>query len=293
MGCEDTNLRPFRCSPWRLCHQGPAKCSKNKHILAYFYIISLEGRLGSKWPQIFKEHGCRTSSRVRHLPVWIFFSSVGFLSQRVSSLSFFWVKVRADFGKLLQSLPTNPVRLLSAHFNLRPLNVQTCSLSCRFWIGGLCEETFIFKWLIILNLLIWYLYFPVVVYICGPLETFLNIMKLFQSEIQDPENYAIFYLDVFAESLVERKPWQNSDPDWTDPITVFKVDNTEHLTHARMKRSKIKLKTTLKTGTAIIICGMNAIFNWLSLNVWRLTGQALVRSPKHIILTVLSLLSFA
>uniref|UniRef100_A0A674N9G9 Guanylate cyclase n=1 Tax=Takifugu rubripes TaxID=31033 RepID=A0A674N9G9_TAKRU len=70
-----------------------------------------------------------------------------------------------------------------------------------------------------------------VVYICGPLETFLNIMKLFQSEIQDPENYAIFYLDVFAESLVERKPWQNSDPDWTDPITVFKVDDTEHLTH--------------------------------------------------------------
>uniref|UniRef100_A0A674MJQ1 Guanylate cyclase n=1 Tax=Takifugu rubripes TaxID=31033 RepID=A0A674MJQ1_TAKRU len=42
-----------------------------------------------------------------------------------------------------------------------------------------------------------------IVYICGPLETFLNIMKLFQSEIQDPENYAIFYLDVFAESLFD------------------------------------------------------------------------------------------
>lgn len=62
-------------------------------------------------------------------------------------------------------------------------------------------------------------------------------MKLFQSEIQDPENYAIFYLDVFAESLVDRKPWQNSDLDWADPITVFKV---EHFTHARMKSSKIK-----------------------------------------------------
>lgn len=65
-------------------------------------------------------------------------------------------------------------------------------------------------------------------------------MKLFQSEIQDPENYAIFYLDVFAESLVERKPWQNSDPDWTDPITVFKVDRAPH-THTRSNTSNIKL----------------------------------------------------
>ncbi|KAJ3605011.1 hypothetical protein NHX12_027062 [Muraenolepis orangiensis] len=62
----------------------------------------------------------------------------------------------------------------------------------------------------------------IVVYICGPLDTFLSIMKLFQSDIPDPENYAIFYLDVFAESLTERKPWQNSDPDWTDAIKVFK-----------------------------------------------------------------------
>ncbi|XP_034752960.1 atrial natriuretic peptide receptor 2 [Etheostoma cragini] len=61
-----------------------------------------------------------------------------------------------------------------------------------------------------------------IVYLCGPLETFLNIMKLFQSEIQDPENYAIFYLDVFAESLADHKPWQNSDTDWADPIKVFK-----------------------------------------------------------------------
>uniref|UniRef100_A0A3Q3K720 Guanylate cyclase n=1 Tax=Monopterus albus TaxID=43700 RepID=A0A3Q3K720_MONAL len=62
-----------------------------------------------------------------------------------------------------------------------------------------------------------------IVYICGPLDTFLNIMKLFQSEIQDPENYAIFYLDVFAESLVNRKPWQNNDSDWADPIKIFKT----------------------------------------------------------------------
>lgn len=62
-----------------------------------------------------------------------------------------------------------------------------------------------------------------VVYICGPLETFLNIMKLFQSEIQDPENYAIFYLDVFAESLMDRRPWQNSDSDRVDLVKVFKV----------------------------------------------------------------------
>lgn len=67
-----------------------------------------------------------------------------------------------------------------------------------------------------------------VVYICGPLDTFLSIMKLFESEIQDPENYAIFYLDVFAESLANRKPWQNSDSDWADPIKVFKVRRTQN-----------------------------------------------------------------
>lgn len=61
-----------------------------------------------------------------------------------------------------------------------------------------------------------------IVYICGPLDTFLNIMKLFQSEIQDPENYAIFYLDVYAESLVQGKPWQKSDTELLDPINVFK-----------------------------------------------------------------------
>uniref|UniRef100_A0A8C5GD18 Guanylate cyclase n=1 Tax=Gouania willdenowi TaxID=441366 RepID=A0A8C5GD18_GOUWI len=61
-----------------------------------------------------------------------------------------------------------------------------------------------------------------IVYICGPLETFLNIMKLFYTEIQDPENYAIFYLDVFAESLTDRKPWTNPDSDWADAIQVFK-----------------------------------------------------------------------
>ncbi|CAB1332717.1 unnamed protein product [Coregonus sp. 'balchen'] len=60
------------------------------------------------------------------------------------------------------------------------------------------------------------------VYICGPPDTFLSIMKLFQSEIPDPENYAIFYLDVFAESLTERKPWLNNDSLWIDPIKVFK-----------------------------------------------------------------------
>uniref|UniRef100_A0AAV2IWI7 Receptor ligand binding region domain-containing protein n=1 Tax=Knipowitschia caucasica TaxID=637954 RepID=A0AAV2IWI7_KNICA len=61
-----------------------------------------------------------------------------------------------------------------------------------------------------------------IIYICGPLDSFLMIMKLFQSEIKDPENYAIFYLDVFAESLSQRRPWLNADPDWADPIQFFK-----------------------------------------------------------------------
>uniref|UniRef100_A0A8C6K785 Guanylate cyclase n=1 Tax=Nothobranchius furzeri TaxID=105023 RepID=A0A8C6K785_NOTFU len=61
-----------------------------------------------------------------------------------------------------------------------------------------------------------------VIYICGPLRTFLSIMKLFQSEIHDPENYAIFYLDVFAESLADGKPWQQPNFDLPNPIEVFK-----------------------------------------------------------------------
>uniref|UniRef100_A0A671QRZ1 Guanylate cyclase n=1 Tax=Sinocyclocheilus anshuiensis TaxID=1608454 RepID=A0A671QRZ1_9TELE len=40
-----------------------------------------------------------------------------------------------------------------------------------------------------------------IVYICGPLQTFFQIMKLFEVEVKNPEDYAIFYLDVFAESL--------------------------------------------------------------------------------------------
>uniref|UniRef100_A0A8C6K6G0 Guanylate cyclase n=1 Tax=Nothobranchius furzeri TaxID=105023 RepID=A0A8C6K6G0_NOTFU len=58
----------------------------------------------------------------------------------------------------------------------------------------------------------------IVIYICGPLRTFLSIMKLFQSEIHDPENYAIFYLDVFAESLADGKPWQQPNFDLPNPI---------------------------------------------------------------------------
>ncbi|KAM6902883.1 LOW QUALITY PROTEIN: atrial natriuretic peptide receptor 2 [Xenentodon cancila] len=98
-----------------------------------------------------------------------------------------------------------------------------------------------------------------IIYICGPLETFMNIMKLFQSEIQDPENYAIFYLDVFAESLTHRKPWQNSKFDSINPkvfksvfiITYRPPDNPEYREfqsklHARAQRDfGVHLKPSL------------------------------------------------
>uniref|UniRef100_A0A6Q2XLH6 Guanylate cyclase n=1 Tax=Esox lucius TaxID=8010 RepID=A0A6Q2XLH6_ESOLU len=68
-----------------------------------------------------------------------------------------------------------------------------------------------------------------IVYICGPLDTFLSIMKIFQSDIPDPENYAIFYLDVFAESLTERKPWQNNDSLWSVFVMTYREpDNPEY-----------------------------------------------------------------
>lgn len=62
-----------------------------------------------------------------------------------------------------------------------------------------------------------------IVYICGPLPTFFQIMKLFEDEVKNPEDYAIFYLDVFAESLSGDVPipWQGSDIQWNDPIKLF------------------------------------------------------------------------
>uniref|UniRef100_A0A8D3C9L7 Guanylate cyclase n=1 Tax=Scophthalmus maximus TaxID=52904 RepID=A0A8D3C9L7_SCOMX len=86
-----------------------------------------------------------------------------------------------------------------------------------------------------------------IVYICGPVETFLNIMKLFQSEIHDPENYAIFYLDVFAESLTDRKPWQNADSDWADPVKVFKTVEIPVEELERRRRVELRLELNAKS----------------------------------------------
>ncbi|PWA13835.1 hypothetical protein CCH79_00020224 [Gambusia affinis] len=91
---------------------------------------------------------------------------------------------------------------------------------------------------------------PTVIYICGPLESFMSIMKLFQEETPDPENYAILYLDVFGESLTDRKPWLKANFDWADAVEVFKSvfiityhnpENPEYLDfqrrlHARAQR---------------------------------------------------------
>uniref|UniRef100_A0A8C2DKY8 Guanylate cyclase n=1 Tax=Cyprinus carpio TaxID=7962 RepID=A0A8C2DKY8_CYPCA len=68
-----------------------------------------------------------------------------------------------------------------------------------------------------------YFFSTTVVYICGPLQTFFQIMKLFEVEVKNPEDYAIFYLDVFAESLSGDipMPWQGSEIQWNDPIKLF------------------------------------------------------------------------
>uniref|UniRef100_A0A671QS12 Guanylate cyclase n=1 Tax=Sinocyclocheilus anshuiensis TaxID=1608454 RepID=A0A671QS12_9TELE len=69
-----------------------------------------------------------------------------------------------------------------------------------------------------------------IVYICGPLQTFFQIMKLFEVEVKNPEDYAIFYLDVFAESLSGDvpMPWQSSEILWNDPIKLFQPDSPEY-----------------------------------------------------------------
>lgn len=62
-----------------------------------------------------------------------------------------------------------------------------------------------------------------IVYICGPLQTFFQIMKIFEDEVNNPEDFAIFYLDVFAESLSGDAllPWQSSEMQWNDPKKLF------------------------------------------------------------------------
>uniref|UniRef100_A0A6Q2YVK5 Guanylate cyclase n=1 Tax=Esox lucius TaxID=8010 RepID=A0A6Q2YVK5_ESOLU len=88
---------------------------------------------------------------------------------------------------------------------------------------------FLSEGIYVINLSAVFLVLPTVVYICGPLDTFLSIMKIFQSDIPDPENYAIFYLDVFAESLTERKPWQNNDSLWSVFVMTYREpDNPEY-----------------------------------------------------------------
>jgi len=44
-------------------------------------------------------------------------------------------------------------------------------------------------------------------------------------KVKNPEDYAIFYLDVFAESLSGDvpMPWQGSTIQWNDPIKLFQV----------------------------------------------------------------------
>ncbi|XP_053086379.1 atrial natriuretic peptide receptor 2 isoform X2 [Pangasianodon hypophthalmus] len=62
-----------------------------------------------------------------------------------------------------------------------------------------------------------------IVYICGPLQTFFKIMHSFEEEVKNPEDYAIFYLDAFGESLSDdmHRPWQSSDVQWKDPVKLF------------------------------------------------------------------------
>lgn len=142
--------------------------------------------------------------------------------------------------------------------------VESCAVNVDLWLcmegkwnvstnkSPSYQEIFVYHWDLKVSLIL-----SAVVYICGPLETFLNIMKLFQSEIQDPENYAIFYLDVYAESLTDRKPWQNSDSDWADPIKIFKVRWTQKTrTHAH-KDTCIQY-----VAAAVHLFGSLLLINW-------------------------------
>ncbi|XP_063066387.1 atrial natriuretic peptide receptor 2 [Engraulis encrasicolus] len=107
-----------------------------------------------------------------------------------------------------------------------------------------------------------------IVYICGPLDTFLLIMKMFQEEEAHPEDYAIFYLDVFASSLDNEAkiPWSNASTDFYDPISVFKSvfiltykepDNAEYVQFQKEfhKRAKQEFNVQLKPSLEDFIAG--------------------------------------
>ncbi|XDV20021.1 hypothetical protein PO909_025405 [Leuciscus waleckii] len=55
-------------------------------------------------------------------------------------------------------------------------------------------------------------------------------MKLFEDEVKNPEDYAIFYLDVFAESLSGDvpMPWQGSAIQLNEPIKLFQPDSPDY-----------------------------------------------------------------
>uniref|UniRef100_A0AAR2IVA3 Atrial natriuretic peptide receptor 2 n=1 Tax=Pygocentrus nattereri TaxID=42514 RepID=A0AAR2IVA3_PYGNA len=63
-----------------------------------------------------------------------------------------------------------------------------------------------------------------IVYICGPLQTFFSIMRAFEEEVKNFEDYAIFYLDALGESLSNEalQPWHSSELQWKDPIRMFR-----------------------------------------------------------------------
>lgn len=51
-------------------------------------------------------------------------------------------------------------------------------------------------------------------------------MHSFEEEVKNPEDYAIFYLDAFGESLSDdmHRPWQRSAVKLKDPVKLFQVD---------------------------------------------------------------------
>lgn len=51
-------------------------------------------------------------------------------------------------------------------------------------------------------------------------------MHSFEEEVKNPEDYAIFYLDAFGESISDdvHQPWQSSAVQWKDPVKLFQVN---------------------------------------------------------------------
>uniref|UniRef100_A0AAR2JJ30 Guanylate cyclase n=1 Tax=Pygocentrus nattereri TaxID=42514 RepID=A0AAR2JJ30_PYGNA len=118
-----------------------------------------------------------------------------------------------------------------------------------------------------------------IVYICGPLQTFFSIMRAFEEEVKNFEDYAIFYLDALGESLSNEalQPWHSSELQWKDPIRIlntfwlFQMDFIAGCFHDGFVLYAKALSEALADGVSQNN-GLDIIMRMQNRSIWGVTG---------------------